>query len=106
MAWGSHPGPDTHLLVQLPCGRRQRVGGWGVLQIRLSSPLCAPWSLPSPYPLRSPFPYSPSLPSPTRDPGRCCWAGPPGLSPAPRRAAAAAPFAEEEAPGRGAGRGA
>lgn len=75
-----------------------------------SRPLVPPLPLPPPLPfplqpLPPPRPGpSPSLPSPTRDPGRCCWAGPPGLSPAPRRAAAASPFAEEEAPGRGAGR--
>lgn len=73
----------------------------------LVPPLPLPPSLPLPLqPLPPPLPGpSPSLPSPTRDPGHRCWAGPPGLSPAPRRAAAAAPFAEEEAPDRGAGRG-
>lgn len=88
----------------------------GGLQARLSSPSTRPQVLPLPLPPPLPLPLqplppplpgpSPSLPSPTRDPGRCRWAGPPGLSPAPRRAAAAAPFAEEEAPGRGVGRGA
>lgn len=112
VAWGSHPGPDTHLLVQLPCGRRQRVGAPDPPLLPALRPLVPPLPLSPPLPLPlQPLPpplpgSSPSLPSPTRDPGRCCWAGPPGLSPAPRRAAAAAPFAEEEASGRGAGRGA
>lgn len=59
-------------------------GWWWGLQIRFSSPLCAPWSLPSPYPLRSPFPYSPSLLP-------CPVPAPPSPPPLAIRAAAAGP---------------
>lgn len=83
LATGSGPGPDTHLLVQSPCGSRQGGWRWG-LQTCLSSPLRAPWSLPSPYPLRSPFPSSPSLLP-------CPVPAPPSPPPLAIRAAAAGP---------------
>lgn len=108
----AHPAQDWYRpeAQPLPCTSlrlRSRDGhhlqGWpqemcvGVSRPASPPPLCAPWFLPSPLPTPLPPPPVPPsspagsqpVPLPHSRSGRCCLAGPPGLSRAPCGVAAA-----------------
>lgn len=59
VAWGSRPGPDMHLLVQLPRGRRQRVGGGGGSRSASPPRFAPPGPSPPPIPSAPPSPTAP-----------------------------------------------
>ena len=59
VAWGSRPGPDKHLLVQLPRGRRQRVGGGGGSRSASPPRFAPPGPSPPPIPSAPPSPTAP-----------------------------------------------